>query len=591
MRLLTPLTALALVGCAFADSYLKNACSCEAVTKTVTVSICQSEAALASAVSSESFSTITSYSTLTNFVTVTPSQTLADPISSSAAVLSSSSGYSFIAQDGTTSWIGGASPDASFSSFVTETVQVTVFPIPSGEAGVTITQTTILTVIPPAVTSFVPQPSMVSAASSEDETTTSTVTSYLTKSVISVHTVYLTSKSSKSATSHSIHTVTGPSTSTTITVKEASTSESVCSVSFVDVTTDITYTVLATPSAGFTSAPNSAGNLGSLAGAAPASNATLHPFATLTGSSHQSSSWLAGWSLTGSVASPTVSLISSVSISAVSQQAPGENSSLSTVSVTGYVPFMPGPVMSLSAIALLRPSSTLTKMYTNTSSAMPMPTVCGEHGNFTLNWEDGPDFAEHTRLISEPSAGPPIFNPYHHMYFSDGFVYAAPGSRPFGGSASDRRLVMFVANNTGDSDNHNEGGQLPGEFGAGIRRSSSAFWFNAHSALIGCDGLDTSADCTVQITGLVYNNETKAEFAAFEQTVMLPPCSPHTGNIAMINCQLTEVRFAQSMQELSGLRVQAFSNAGTARSWFMGDLTLGWSNNTCAAGLLRGRSQ
>ncbi|KAI5199965.1 hypothetical protein E4T39_05966 [Aureobasidium subglaciale] len=589
MRLATSLTALALVGCALANSELQSACSCEAVTETVTISICQSETAFASAVSSESFSTITSYSILTNFVTVTPSQTIADPISSSAAVLSSSSGYSFIAQDGTTSWIGGASPDASFSSFITETVQVTVFPVPNGDAEVTITQTTVLTVTPPAVTSFVPQFSMVSAASSDDGTTTSTVTSYLTKSVISVHTVYLTSKTSKftasSTSSHSVHTVTGPPTSTTITVKEPSTSESVCSISYVDVTTDITYTVLATPPAGFTSALTSSGNLSSIAGAASTSNTTLHPFATLTRPSHLSSSWLAGWSLTGSIASPTGSLVSSVSVGAVSQQALRKNSSSSTVSATGYVPFMPGPAMSLMTTALLRPSSTLTKMYTNTtsSSAMSVPTVCGEHGNFTLNWEDGPDFAEH-------SAGPPIFNPYHHMYFSNGFVYAAPGSDPFGPSTSDRRLVMFKANDTGDSDNHNEGGQLPGELGAGIRRSSNAFWFNAYSAQLGCD-YESNASCTLQITGLVYQNETKTEVAAYHQTVRLPPCSPSIGDPLMINCQLTEVLFAQSMQGLSGLRVQACSDAGTARSWFMGDLALGWTNNTCAAGLLRGRSQ
>jgi hypothetical protein len=139
---------------------------------------------------------------------------------------------------------------------------------------------------------------------------------------------------------------------------------------------------------------------------------------------------------------------------------------------------------------------------------------------------------------------------------------------------------MFVANET---DNHNEGGQLPGEIGAGRRRSSSAFWFNAHSVYLGCDN-PSAYQCELQITGLVYHEKTRSEVAVFHQTVSLLPC------LLPKNCELQQVHFDSSMKGLSGIRIQASANYVPV-NWFMDDLTLGWSNNTCAAGLLRESSQ
>jgi hypothetical protein len=322
-------------------------------------------------------------------VTVVPSQSVGGPASSSDDVLPTGSGYSYIVHDGTTSWINGASPTGSFSETLTKTIQVTVFPRPSGDSEVTITQTKVVTITPPAVTSFVAQSTDALADSADGDTATSTVISYSTESVISVLTVYLSSRSSKSValmtSSHSVQTVTDPPTSTTVTVELASTSESICSVSYVDVTTDLTYTVFATPSAGFTSAMSSAGNLSSLAWAASAWNATL------TGSTHKSSGSGAiiatGSSMSsvavGGAAQKTATAISPIVTSSAYRH--GKNASSILASATGYVPFMPVPAISLSvSAAFSRTSSSLTKMYTNTTSSMPTPAVCGEHGQFTL---------------------------------------------------------------------------------------------------------------------------------------------------------------------------------------------------------------
>ncbi|KAK6000771.1 hypothetical protein QM012_003496 [Aureobasidium pullulans] len=572
MLLATFLMALSLFGFSLATSEAQNALSsCEPVTKTVTVSFCQSETVFGSAVDSattESFSTITSYSTLTNYVTVTFSQSSADPGSSGP-------GYSYISQDGTTSWIDGASPTGSFSETLTQTVEVTVFPTPSDDSEVTITQTTVLTIIPPAVTSFVPQSSSALAGIADEDTTTSKVTSYLIKSVISALTVHVSSRRSKSVASMtpspSIHTVTGPPTSTTITVEFASTSESVCSVSYVDVTTDLTYTVFATPSAGLSSAIHNVGNSSSLAWAASAWNATLTGFKSSTVSG-------AGTILTDSlVSNVSVGAASQKSATAISSIVPlsadrhGQNASSTLASATGYLPFVP-------VSAFSRTSSTLTKIYSNTSTPMPGPTVCGEHGDFTLTWDDEPIFLPKDP-VTEPSQASPVSNPYHHMYFSDGFVYAPPPSMPFL-PVSPPYLVMFVANDTSNSDNY---GEVSGEIGAGIRKRSSAFWFNAYSAYLGCDNHSVH-QCKLQIIGLVYQEKTKSEVAAFHQTVFLTPC------LLPDYCELKQIYFDLSMKSLSGLRIQASANDEPV-SWFMDNLVLGWSNNTCAAGLLREGSQ
>lgn len=142
---------------------------------------------------------------------------------------------------------------------------------------------------------------------------------------------------------------------------------------------------------------------------------------------------------------------------------------------------------------------------------------------------------------------------------------------------------MFAANETGVAENHNEGEQLRGEIGAGRRKSLSAFWFDAYSVYLGCENY-SAHQCELQITGLVYHEKTRSEVAAFHQTVTLDPCLLPDG------CGLTHVQFDSSMKGLSGIRIQAVVFYEPV-SWFMDNLALGWSNDTCAAGLLRIESQ
>ncbi|KAK4906541.1 hypothetical protein LTR28_000588 [Elasticomyces elasticus] len=58
----------------------------------------------------------------------------------------------------------------------------------------------------------------------------------------------------------------------------------------------------------------------------------------------------------------------------------------------------------------------------------------------------------------------------------------------------------------------------------------------------------------------------------------------------MTDCRLEQVQFPASFRGLSGLQFQA-SVGNEKKIFFMDDLSMAWSNNTCAAGLLRQRSR
>ncbi|KAK4981677.1 hypothetical protein LTR66_009796 [Elasticomyces elasticus] len=228
-------------------------------------------------------------------------------------------------------------------------------------------------------------------------------------------------------------------------------------------------------------------------------------------------------------------------------------------------------------------TSTTRAVNTTSSGAGPTPTVCGEYGPFTLNWDDEPNWNP-DKPITDPAAAPAVFNPYHHLYFALGYVYVPPPSDPFP-PISPPRLTMFFTNETG-ADNESSpsaGGLRPGEISAGPRAVESAFWFDAYSAYLGCDN-EGPNDCELSITGYQYNAFAKQEISAFQQNVTLPPCP------GMTDCRLEQVQFPASFRGLSGLQFQA-SVGNEKKIFFMDDLSMAWSNNTCAAGLLRQRSR
>ncbi|KAK0363984.1 hypothetical protein LTR02_003752 [Friedmanniomyces endolithicus] len=196
------------------------------------------------------------------------------------------------------------------------------------------------------------------------------------------------------------------------------------------------------------------------------------------------------------------------------------------------------------------------------SSATATPTACGEHGNFTMTFDDLPNFVPNKQNKTDITQAPPIPNPYHHLTFSNGYVYGPQPSVPYLPSSAPH-LAVFLANGSGMT----ASSMQPGEVGDGPYESMSAFWFDAFI-----------------FTGYTWSPDAKNEIATYTQNATLAPCP------SSANCQLQHVSFPTSFRGLSGVRMQAFVG-NEPRMFFMDDMKLGWSNNTCQAGLTRLRYQ
>ncbi|XTI88053.1 hypothetical protein V2W45_1520482 [Cenococcum geophilum] len=177
------------------------------------------------------------------------------------------------------------------------------------------------------------------------------------------------------------------------------------------------------------------------------------------------------------------------------------------------------------------------------------------------SWDDTPTSAP---TNTTTFAAPPIFNPYHHLFFANGYVTFSPTSA--------LNVAMFFPGPTLLSSEPFAGNVLPGEIGAGPCASVNAYWFNAYSAFFGCD--DGPADCVMQISVL-----------EAQENAMIPTCH------GFKNCHLTPVTFSGHSRNLSGIQFDAFINGTGPQVFMMDSLAMGWVNNTCSVGILRIRNR
>ena len=169
---------------------------------------------------------------------------------------------------------------------------------------------------------------------------------------------------------------------------------------------------------------------------------------------------------------------------------------------------------------------------------------------------------------------PPVFSPFHDLFFSYGFYYVPPPSDPFKPS-SPPQLAVFLPNKTGQPLDHPDIGTLyTGEIGAGPESASSAFAFNAYSARLGCGW--TGEYCSMGLYGYRYDKATGNQIQVADQFVEVPGC-PGTG------CELQLTSLAPNFTNITGIRFEAYNGKLEPQKWFMDDFSMGWANNTCAA--------
>lgn len=204
------------------------------------------------------------------------------------------------------------------------------------------------------------------------------------------------------------------------------------------------------------------------------------------------------------------------------------------------------------------------------------PTLCGESGNFTLNFDDQNVGGQDNEVLTVSAPR----NPYHHLFYANGFAYLPDGWEPYPAVSQPNVALFMPLNNVVLPATPAAGTLLPGELGAGPRASVNAYWFNARSGFFGC-ALSGLTACTLRISGFRYDFALQKEVLVAEQNVTLPPC------FGYINCRLTQVVFGPGFTALSGIQFGAFTLGIMPEMFMVDDLSMEWWNNSCSAGILR----
>ena len=141
------------------------------------------------------------------------------------------------------------------------------------------------------------------------------------------------------------------------------------------------------------------------------------------------------------------------------------------------------------------------------------------------------------------------------------------------------QLAIYRAEGLDFNGSINTGLEPIGGVGAGPHAEYNTYWIDAHSAWLGCANGGPS-DCIITLTGYAKGGNT----VAVTQTVVQPPC------LGLKGCSLALVSFHDGFRSLTTLQIIATVNA-EAVDWYMDDLSLSWTNNSCAAQTLRSQSE
>ena len=228
--------------------------------------------------------------------------------------------------------------------------------------------------------------------------------------------------------------------------------------------------------------------------------------------------------------------------------------------------------------SLLSKASSVTSTSLGTA-ATPATSACDGavvSPRFVVDFDDLPHFS--TGSDPNDTDTPPIFNPYRKLYWEEHFGYVPPPTDPFP-PHSPPQLAVYQEAGLAINSSPDAGLELVGGIGAGSRAADSAYWIDAYSAWLGCANSGPD-DCYIEVRGYTYGSNESSISQSFRQ----PPCP------GLKNCSLALVEFASGFSGLSGLQIIA-TVADEPVTWYMDDLSLGWSNNTCAAQLERSSSE
>lgn len=170
---------------------------------------------------------------------------------------------------------------------------------------------------------------------------------------------------------------------------------------------------------------------------------------------------------------------------------------------------------------------------------------------------------------------------YHHLFFSNGYVYAPSEVEPFS-PVSWPNVAAFVNPMRAGGRPTGKNNVEQGEIGAATRDDDPAYWFDAKTTYLGCDNAGPH-NCTIEATGYKWSQNATDEVRVATINFTLPPCEAYE------NCKLEQVRFSSSFRNLTGVQFRAIVD-NEPRMFFVDNLSMRWSDSSCEAGNTRAKS-
>ncbi|OLN87647.1 hypothetical protein CCHL11_05695 [Colletotrichum chlorophyti] len=195
--------------------------------------------------------------------------------------------------------------------------------------------------------------------------------------------------------------------------------------------------------------------------------------------------------------------------------------------------------------------------------ATPVCTGTTEVGNLNLDFDDVPYG--------------PLYNPYHRLWFSKGFLVGPPPSMPFLPS-SGGRLVEYVPPILSNSTS-NAFSADTAQIGMGKLASSPCFQFDFLGVNLGCHSSVPGQHCVFTFTGYTWDPSDGQEREAMSQDAWVNACNNEA------NCLLTAFS-ATGFKNLSSILITLRVD-GRPDVWWGDDLRVSWSKNDCEAAACR----
>ena len=166
-------------------------------------------------------------------------------------------------------------------------------------------------------------------------------------------------------------------------------------------------------------------------------------------------------------------------------------------------------------------------------------------------------------------------SPYHRFWFSPGF-----GLRHSQKEVNTTSLMLQFdpssrMNTSSANVSLSSGGAT---ISLGPQKSNPCFRFNYYGSHLKC--VSNGTECVFNITGLRYNYNSSQEDVSISQTLRVPACSREPEN-----CYPPPVKL-HGFKHLTSIDI-SMAAEDEGRPWWMGDISLGWSDDTCEAATCR----